>query len=190
MKNNQGKVDILVILVIILANALLGFILYFFFIRDAESTSKDDFHPIQTGKMDNYAKDDYNDVKKNDRNNDRKSDYADDYDDIGAKDYIKDYNMWELGEIVVNPYGAENRFFVTSIFIEYRLSDKKLPDELKAKLPLFKGEVVHYFSNLTVEELRNIEKRNNYKRDVMRMINGRLIEGRITDLSFQQWVVQ
>jgi flagellar basal body-associated protein FliL len=179
--NNEGKVDLVIVLVIILANALLGFVLYFFFIRGSETPQQHGLTPLTRTEVDHHKEDYYDD--KPGRYNDNSSDF-------GAKDYAKDYAIWELGDMIVNPYGGDTKFFITSISFEYRLSDKKLPAELQSKLPLFKDSIQNYFARITVEDLRDIELRDGFKRDIMRSVNGMLIEGRITNVIFSQWLFQ
>ena len=198
MKDNTGKVDLIIVLVIILANALLGFVLWFFFIRDAESPQNNTsggMTPLQRTEVDHdYGRDDRRDDHRRDdrRDNERWRDSRyDTSSDFGAKDYVKEYTIWDLGDpLTVNPLNAPRSFFVVSISFEIRQADKKLPDELKNKLPLFKDSLQYFFSRLTLEELRDIEMRENYKRDIMRMVNGMLMEGRITNVIFAQWVIQ
>jgi len=108
---------------------------------------------------------------------------------FGARDFARDFTLFNVDDIIVNPAGVD-RFFVTSLSLEHRQADRNLPVELRNKTPLIKDAVIGYFSRLTVEELRDIDNRENYREDVMRIINGMLIEGRVTNVVFQQWVIQ
>jgi len=108
-----------------------------------------------------------------------------------AMDFIKDYAIFTLGDIVVNPKDAEkNTYLITSISFAYRLSDKNMPVELKNKTPIFRDSILSYFSKCSLVDLRDIEKRDTFKEDIMRMVNESLLEGRITNVLFEQFVIQ
>jgi flagellar basal body-associated protein FliL len=192
MNNESGKVNLIVVAIIIVVQLLLAAGVYFLFfsapsevqptMTAIERTDVDVFIPRPT-------------EARNEPTSERNRPAGSSMWEVGggvAKDYLKDYTIFQLGDIVVNPTLTtdENRFFVVSVSFEYRRADRKLPDELKQKSPLFRDGVMGYFSRLTVDDLRNFENREIFKEDLMRMMNNLLVEGRITDVFFEQFVLQ
>ncbi len=122
--------------------------------------------------------------KKSKRKKKRSSDEEDD------KDYINDYSVYSLGDIVVNIPGAETHYLVVTVAFEYQLKDKKLPDELKNKDVLIKDKLNSYFAAKTLEDLQDITKREKMKEDILDEVNQMLLEGEITKVLFAQFVIQ
>jgi len=104
-----------------------------------------------------------------------------------SKDYTKEYAMFDLDQIVVNPLGGGMSMFSAMVSLEYKQSDKNLPTELKNKKRVIEDRVGFYFSSKTVEELRKFENRETFKDEIMNTINGLLREGRITEISFSRF---
>ncbi len=111
-------------------------------------------------------------------------------DEEDDKDYIKDYTVYSLGDIVVNIPGDETHYLVVTVAFEYQLKDKKLPDELKNKDVLIKDKLNSYFAAKTLAELQDITKRDKMKEDIMEQVNEMLLEGEITKVLFAQFVIQ
>jgi flagellar basal body-associated protein FliL len=109
--------------------------------------------------------------------------------DYGGKDYVKDFALYALGDVTVNPKGSTG-FLMVTISFEYRLTDVNLPAELKNKTAVFKDRLTSYFGNLTIDDLKEIDNRSIFKDDIMRLINGLLIQGRITSVIFDQFLIQ
>jgi len=190
--NNAGKVNIMVIIIIVLVQAIIIGAGYFFFMYEKEGSGQGQQQQLSSLPPPTETQRPSND-RRNDRRNDRQQQQQyDDYDDgpgFGAKDYIKDYALFDLGDIILNPMGTE-RFFIAAIQLEYRQADKNLPTELKNKMPLMKDRVMQLFSRKSLEELRDIENRERYKEEVMRSVNSILLEGRVTSVIFEQFVIQ
>jgi hypothetical protein len=110
--------------------------------------------------------------------------------DFGARCYIRDFTIFSLGEIIVNPREAERAFFITTISLEHRQADRRLPQELQAKTSILLDRVQTYFSGLTLDDLRNPDNRPVFRNDIISILNNQLIEGRVTDVLFEQWVIQ
>jgi flagellar FliL protein len=106
------------------------------------------------------------------------------------KDYIKDYTVYSLGDIVVNIPGEETHYLVVTIAFEYQLKDKKLPDELKNKDVLIKDKLNSYFAAKNLADLQDITKREKMKEDILEEVNQMLLEGEITKVLFAQFVIQ
>jgi len=187
MIDSKGKVNILVIIIIIVVQLLAVAAVWWFFIKEpAEEApagptaiTKTDVElpppPPATSTGDNKS-----------------SSTSDNTTPTGkALDFIKDYAIFNLGDVVLNPMGAEkNTFFITTISFEYRLSDKNIAVELKNKTPIFRDLILSYFARVTLDDLKNFEKRDTFKEDIQRMVNGSLLEGKITNVLFEQFVIQ
>jgi len=115
-------------------------------------------------------------------------------DDFVARDYIREFSLFPLGDVIVNPRGAESRFFITTISLEYRQPtrnmNQNLVQEIQAKVSIIRDRLQRYFSGVSLEDLRDVDNREIFKEETMRIINNLLLEGRITDVIFEQWVVQ
>jgi flagellar basal body-associated protein FliL len=190
MNNESGKVNLIIVAIIVVVQLILLGVVYFLFFH-APQNVQPRMAPIERTDVDVFVP----------RPTDSRSEPTQERARTGsnwepgggvAKDYLKDYTIFQLGDIVVNPTLTtdENRFFVVSVSFEYRRADKKLPDELKQKVPLFRDGVMSYFSRLTVEDLRQFDNREVFKEDLMKMMNSLLVEGRITDVFFEQFVLQ
>jgi flagellar basal body-associated protein FliL len=189
--NNLGKINILVIIIIILVQAMLfgGLFVWFFVIGNQGDNASPQMRPVTTLERTEVAPAEQPRAQqRNDRDRDRDRDRGGAV-GFGARDFTRDFTLFNLDDIIVNPAGVD-RFFITSLALEHRQADRNLPVELRNKTPMIKDALIGYFSRRTVEELRDIDNREMYRDDVMRLINGMLIEGRITNVVFQQWVIQ
>ena len=186
--NNHGKVNFLVVIIIVLVQCLIfgGLFVYVFIINREEPVNlrpagnlppQTEVNPIQQQQA----------PARNDQGSARGGGGGG---GLGARDFTRDFALFNVDDIIVNPAGADNRFFITSVSLEYRQADRRLPDELRNKTPLIKDAMTGYFSRLTIEEIRNIDMRENFRDDIMRLVNGLLIEGRVTNVVFSQWLIQ
>jgi len=189
MRDISGKINIIVVLVILFVMLGAGGAYFWFFLRDpvevpASLSLSTISNPVaETAPETTPA--------TNNKSTSSTSPTTPTPTGSGAMDYIKDYAIFTLGDIVVNPRDAEkNTYLITSISFAYRLSDKNMPVELKNKTPIFRDSILSYFSRCTLVDLRDIEKRDTFKEDIMRMVNESLLEGRITNVLFEQFVIQ
>ena len=185
MHNNQGKVNILVIIIIVLMMMLTAAGVYLFFIHQPPGEQARPLSPLAEHRTEVPARQ----QQARDRDSGRDFDSGAGFGG-GARDFTRDFTLFSLGDVIVNPAGTDNRFFIASISLEHRQADRNLPVELRNKTPLLKDRVIGYFSRLTVEELRNVDNRETYRDDIMRLINSALIEGRVTNVIFEQFVIQ
>jgi flagellar FliL protein len=192
LKGDSGQVNAIVVVIIIFVQLILAVGVYFFILRDnnpeparLQTIERTDVHipqrndppPRQESRQEPRRESNFSDSSSSSG--------------FGARDFVRDFAIFPLGDVVVNTADSpEPRFFVTSISFEYRQSDKRLPDELKRKTPMFRDSIIQYFSRLTVDELRNIDNRERFREDIMRSINNMLLEGRVTNIFFEQFVIQ
>ena len=184
MKNNFGKINLLVVLVIVLVQLIIAGGIFFYF-KYASGSLPQQQRPMQAlpSTESQSSRRPQEDTRHEPRS-------FSDSGFSGAKDYTRDFAMFSVGDIIVNPAGTSTAFFITTVLVEYRQSDKRLPPELTNKAPLFRDRMTGYFSRLTVEELRDMENRDIFRDDIMRIINNLLVEGRITDVFFEQFLIQ
>ncbi|HOE91010.1 MAG TPA: flagellar basal body-associated FliL family protein, partial [Candidatus Cloacimonadota bacterium] len=107
-----------------------------------------------------------------------------------SKDYIKEYMVTELSDIVVNPRNSPESFLVVSIALEHQTKNVNLATELKNKDLLIKDRILTYFSLLEKEELQDIDNREKFKKDIKKEINSMLNEGKVTTVLIPQFVIQ
>jgi len=181
MFNNQGKVNVLVIIIIVLVQLLITVGVYLFVLRDTEEAPRP-MSPLAEHRTEVP-------VQQNNNQQQRGGNFDTGLGG-GARDFTRDFTLFSLGDVIVNPAGADSRFFIASVSFEHRQSDRNLPVELRNKTPLLKDRLISYFSRLTVEDLRNIDNREMFREDIMRSVNNVLIEGRITNVIFEQFVIQ
>jgi len=179
--NNKGKINILVIIIIVVVQLIAVAAVWWFFIRETGEVEPTGPKPIAKTEVEPPPSTD----KKTDDTSTTGTDNG------KALDFIKDYAIFSLGDVVLNPKGAEkNTFFITTISFQYRLADKNIAVELKNKTPLFRDSILSYFARFTLDDLKNIEMRDTFKEDIQRMVNSSLLEGRITNVLFEQFVIQ
>ncbi len=176
MKDNHGKINMMIIIVIVVLQIIIAGALYFFVFK------KDDpkLNPIKVEKKTiDQPEQEVTEEKEDTKSTKTK-----------AKDYINEYAIANLSDIVVNPKDAPESFLVVSIALEYQIKNENLPTELKNKDLLIKDKILTYFSLKTKNELQNIDNRENFKKDVKKEVNSLLIEGKITNVLFPQFVMQ
>lgn len=170
--NDSGKLNMIIIIVIVVLQIAIAAALYFFVFKKDDAKLK----PIETEKK--------KEKPQLEELNDGKTDSKD------AKDYLNEYSVFNVNDIVVNPKDSPESFLVVSIAFEYQIKNVNLPNELKNKDLLIKDKILTYFSSKNASELQAIENRELFKSDLKKLINGSLIEGRITNVLFSQYVMQ
>ena len=197
MYNNHGKVNIIVILLIIIIQLLISGGVYFLFLKDRAAAGENQgLSAIDAARIDVQPAQPMRTPERPDpraaQNPPERGSFMDSSQYDVAKDYEKDFALFKLDDIIINPAGTENqsRFFVVTITFEYRQADRRLPNELTNKTPVLKDRIIEYFSKMTVEEIRKLENRQSFKMDIMRMANNSLLHGRVTDVIFDQFIIQ
>ncbi|MCL1826782.1 MAG: flagellar basal body-associated FliL family protein [Candidatus Cloacimonetes bacterium] len=192
MLNNSGKINILIIIIIVLVNMIILGVAYFFLIYQSEPNGDASPELTTLEKTEVAPHRQKVDPTPSSLNTERSSSGFGDHSayNTGGKDYLKDFALFNIDPLTINLAGEEPKYLVVSIAFEYRLSDKKLPDELRNKIPLLKDKLISYFSKLRIEDVRNHDNREIFKDDIISIINQLLLEGRITNVLFDQFVFQ
>jgi len=176
LNQNHGKVKLLVIIIIVLVQIILAATLYFLFFANKDNKVK----PISKQE----TKSESEKTISQDENAESASHSKD------AKDYLEEYSLYTVSDIVINPKDSPESFLVVSIALEFQLKDELLGEELKNKEILIKDKILTYFSQKTKTELQMIENREKFKSDIKKIINTLLKEGRVTNVLFSQYVIQ
>lgn len=173
MKTNQnGKLNIMVIVIIVVLQIVIAAALYFFVFAKNDEKIK----PIKKEKVE--------EVKTEEGDGEKESGSKD------AKDYLTEYAIYTVSDIVINPKGSPDSYLVVSIALEYQTKSENLGNELKNKDLLIKDKIIGFFSSKSKEELQLVENRDKYKSDLKKTINSLLKEGRVTNVLFSQFVMQ
>ena len=190
MRDNIGKINILVVVIIVLVQVIILGGGYFFFIRDTSQEAPQKLQTLERTEVQTAPRPRVEPSPERVNNGSSQGFIDTGVYDAGGKDYIKEYSLFNLGDLTIVLSGPETTYLVVGITFEYRQSDKKLPDEMRNKTPIFKDRLIAYFSRLTLDDIKNHENRDIFKEDILRIINSQLLEGRITNVLFEQFVFQ
>ncbi|MDD3050831.1 MAG: flagellar basal body-associated FliL family protein [Candidatus Cloacimonetes bacterium] len=164
---NRDKPDLKIIIIILVANILFSLVLWLIvprMLKPKKPVAKKD---IQQEKID------------------KEKDEA-----AKPKDYFTEYAVIPWEDIVVNPQDASDRYLLIKLGFEYKLADKKLPDEIKNKTVLLTDRINSYLSEKKLEELARNDFREVMRQDINFIVNELLKEGKITKVLFSQYVIQ
>ncbi|HPY96338.1 MAG TPA: flagellar basal body-associated FliL family protein [Candidatus Cloacimonadota bacterium] len=170
MKNNFGKINMLVIIIIVVVQIIIAGVIYFFIASNGDQKIK----PIKTEVESKELAIEQDNTGSN----------------TNSKDYLKEYMVTELSDIVVNPRNSPESFLVVSIALEHQVKNVNLATELKNKDLLIKDKILTYFSFIEKEELQDIDNREKFKKDIKKEINSMLNEGKVTSVLISQFVIQ
>lgn len=109
---------------------------------------------------------------------------------VGTRDYLRNFAIYQMDDIIVNPKGTESRFLVVNFAFEYRTSDRRLPDELNNKKPIIVDQMNQYLASKFIEELSDITYRDQIREDIRTIVNYLLVEGQITRVLITQFIIQ
>lgn len=107
--------------------------------------------------------------------------------------YFKEYSVFtnaELEGIAINPQNADGHFLVLTLGLEYKQSDKKLPEELGLKMVLLKSRLIDYLSSKDLSYYDDIKNREALKINLKDLINSLLNNGKINRVLISQYVIQ
>ncbi len=173
MANSEGKVNIIIIAAIVMANLLLSVGFYFFVIKKSDADPKKEAAAKKAGDSEESS----SESEGSDENKEKENPEA--------------FGMHNMEDLVINPKDGDGRFLVITMGFEFdKMKYEKLEEELKAKDIVFKDSFNTYFASLSMAELQNIENRQKIKEDIKKMVNKDLSEGKIKKVLFSQFVIQ
>jgi flagellar basal body-associated protein FliL len=216
MLDNNGKANVFIIIGIVVANLILSYFLFTFVIakkmmppipehaqqlqNTTDTVANIDDSTAKEEKSDEKKSSDKKSAKKSSKkkkNSEEVDSESGDEDlsdelNLEAKDYFKEYSIFNLEDIVVMPQSnsSETHYLVIKMGFEYHLSDKKLPDELKNKIILITDNISFYLSSQSLDDLSKIHYRSVLKDEIKSMVNQVLTQGEITNVLFAQYIIQ
>ena len=97
--------------------------------------------------------------------------------------------FFEMGDIVVNPASTSGkRYLVLEIGLEAK--EEKLVAEAQSKEIWFRDALNTLLTNKTDAELLNLSKRSLLKKQILKLINSRLKEGKFSKVYFKKFILQ
>ncbi len=97
--------------------------------------------------------------------------------------------FFELNDIVVNPANTSGkRFLVMEIGLEAK--KEKLITEAESKEIWFRDAINTLLTNKTEAELLDLSKRSLLKKEILKLINSRMKEGKFSKVYFKKYIMQ
>ncbi len=97
--------------------------------------------------------------------------------------------FFELKDIVVNPAGTMGHRFLV-IELGFETHDPKLIEEAQSKEIWIRDAVISYMANKTPEDLLDIHLREQFKDEILKMVNTKLNHGNFETLYFTKYILQ
>ena len=97
--------------------------------------------------------------------------------------------FFELSDIVVNPASTSGkRYLVMEIGLEAK--EEKLITEAESKEIWFRDAINTLLTNKTDAELLDLSKRSLLKKEILKLINSRMKEGKFSKVYFKKYIMQ
>ena len=97
--------------------------------------------------------------------------------------------FFELSDIIVNPASTSGkRFLVMEIGLEAK--KEKVITEAESKEIWFRDAINTILTNKTEAELLDISKRSLLKKEILKLINSRMKEGKFSKVYFKKFIMQ
>ena len=94
----------------------------------------------------------------------------------------------QLEPINLNPKDSSGEVFSCTLTLS--ASEETVIEELKSRDPQIIDLILNYLSSKTIPELSDVEKREEYRKEIIQKINSILLEGNVTNLYITQWIIQ
>jgi len=97
--------------------------------------------------------------------------------------------FFELNDIVINPASTSgNKYLVLEIGLEAK--EEALITEAASKEIWFRDAINTLLTNKTDKELMDVSKRSLLKKEILKLINSRMKEGRFSKVYFKKYLLQ
>ncbi|TLD80299.1 flagellar basal body-associated protein FliL [Helicobacter sp. MIT 11-5569] len=98
--------------------------------------------------------------------------------------------MYPLDQFIVNllASGGGKRYLKTSIALELSLADMQA--ELDTKRDVLRDTIITVLSSKTFEEVQTVKGKQKLKEEIMERLNEFLVDGRVVNMFFTEFVVQ
>lgn len=93
-----------------------------------------------------------------------------------------------LEPIALNPAGSSGEILAAEIVLEAH--DDAVIEEITLKDAQIRDIVITYLSSKSVSELNDINRREQFKKDMLVKINGALKSGKVAALYTKSWIIQ
>ena len=94
----------------------------------------------------------------------------------------------QLEPINLNPKDSAGEVFSCTLTLS--VADEVVIEELKSRDPQIIDLILNYLSAKTIPELSDVEKREEYRKEIIQKLNSILLEGNVTNLYITQWIIQ
>jgi len=102
---------------------------------------------------------------------------------------LDDLAFFKLDPLIVNPAGSDGERYLKAA-VTFEMYDAEIQQELDKRLPQIKNQVNNVLSSKTVAQLQTIEDREKLRREILKRVNGMLVSGRISNVYFEEYVIQ
>lgn len=110
---------------------------------------------------------------------------------VSAQPVAVQNTYMDLSEITVNLADTGgNRYFKGQLSLGYDKTKTKLATELTANQAVIRDDIIFYFKSKTANFINNTANEQTMKKELMDTINKDLTQGKITDVRFQNMLVQ
>lgn len=97
--------------------------------------------------------------------------------------------FFEINDIVVNPAGSGGRRYIV-IELAMETSDAKLLEEATGKEIWVRDAIISLLTSKTAEELIEPTARQKLKKQILGIINGKMLEGKFDRIYFKKYILQ
>lgn len=94
----------------------------------------------------------------------------------------------EIEPVNLNPANSTGEIFSCQLTLETK--EREVIDELTIRSPQIKDIILTYFSFKSIQELNDVSKREEYRKELIDNINSVLTNGIISNLYVTQWILQ
>lgn len=93
-----------------------------------------------------------------------------------------------LDNIILNPANSNGEILSTEIVFETH--DQSVVTEVADHEAQIKDSIITYLSYKNVQELNDVSKREQFKKDIIDRVNSLLKEGKVTGIYTKSWIIQ
>ena len=107
-----------------------------------------------------------------------------------SKNYIKVGPLYQgIGLLTTNLSSRKGKRYLR-VSIDLELDNDSVMGELDEKLPVVKDIILGILGSKSTEDLTTIKGKNRTKQEIIATLNKSLIDGKITDIFFQEFIIQ
>ena len=97
--------------------------------------------------------------------------------------------LFVVKDLIVNPAGTGGmRYLLTSVGIE--VTNEKAFAEIQSKEIIVNDILINILSNKTLEELSDVSKRKDLRREIARKVDDILTQGKVRNVYFSKFIIQ